>query len=406
MRRRREWTGPLLISPRSRRRLNADPAHDVTQVFANNPFFHRAFDADLHVELPPSLLAAAALLRDDDDRTDTVNADEEAGDEAEDGEDGEEDGEDGEDGEEEEEEEELFPIPPVDDGAALVAEHENSLAHSMHMVYEQFVRDLDTVSPLTLPPQPPPPPPPVPPVPPAPPQTPPPPVVPPLRVSPSDRGGLTHRRPGGDIVYVRLTRGDRQPRALVRLPNGGYSYPANPLFEVTDPTRRRSRRASRADAPIMLQRTPPPARPPPARPSAQGVHARLDRLRRQLFRRNTVGGDDRVAEASVPPHRILRNRNLPQLQVGRYVFPPPPSPPPPPPPPLEPFTVTEDMGPPPGRCSICLEAFKVADVLAFVPCQPPDQHAKDHVFHHACIREWARVCRDGVRTCPECRGQW
>ena len=86
------------------------------------------------------------------------------------------------------------------------------------------------------------------------------------------------------------------------------------------------------------------------------------------------------------------------------------SPPPPPPghqamPDIPSVTLTTQMGVPASKCAICLCAYKVGDSVCWIPCQR-DNHARDHLFHRDCIRQWAATCAPGPRTCPECRGTW
>ena len=71
---------------------------------------------------------------------------------------------------------------------------------------------------------------------------------------------------------------------------------------------------------------------------------------------------------------------------------------------LLPIQFDETMIAPEGRCTICLEGFCNTTVV-YVPCQPPGQAFKDHMFHHTCLMRWIESERrqGRPRTCPMCR---
>ena len=56
-------------------------------------------------------------------------------------------------------------------------------------------------------------------------------------------------------------------------------------------------------------------------------------------------------------------------------------------------------------CSICLEPYRVGDVVAWTarPPQQEDDTACLHVFHHACILEW--LANPKKNDCPTCRAK-
>ena len=342
MRRRRQWS-LFISSPRSRRRLSLQgPAQDIAQAFAENPML----DPDARLLLP------------DIDMVDEQQGEEE------------------EQKEEEEEEEE--------------EENEDDIVNSVRGVYETFLRDLRVMV-ASPPPSPPP-------------------AIPGV-VSGED----------SDVVYIRMSARS-PPEPVVRLPRGGFSYPANPLFESSPPhtpsnrqdprsprgstpairrvRRTRSQRRALSDTPILRQ----PGDLVVSLTSDDWnrrastlpvVHDRLERVRRQVFPHG------RPVPRVTVPHRILRDRNLPNLRVHDFS---PPSPSPLSQRVLQKVTLTPDIGLE-GRCSICLESYKTGDTVTWIPCQPTNS-TKDHVFHYACIASWAQTCRGGTRTCPECRQEW
>ena len=71
------------------------------------------------------------------------------------------------------------------------------------------------------------------------------------------------------------------------------------------------------------------------------------------------------------------------------------------------FKLTESVGVPDDKCAICLEQYKLGDVVSYVACQPNGSGVKDHMFHKTCIESWVESLYDGgsrERTCPVCRG--
>ena len=183
------------------------------------------------------------------------------------------------------------------------------------------------------------------------------------------------------MVYVRMPA---RPTMVVRLPTGGYTFPSNPMFDVMSPRRRRRPRRLNlraAQVPILRQ---PPSRHAllanhPWQPSAQGL---ID-LATDPFPSPPAPPSPSVIEPSRMLFRLFspRTADIPKV------------------------TLTEEMGIPGGKCAICLETYKPGDGVAWIPCQTGN-HAQDHLFHHACIAQWAETCAPGPRTCPECRGEW
>ena len=243
-----------------------------------------------------------------------------------------------------------------------------------------------------------------------------------------------------ETVMLRIA-GNRTPRLVVRLPNGGFSYAPSPIFEVVPPNAPRRRAPRTADVPLVRQHGPTAAeyqsvwRLRRQRGVGVSVDERIRRLTHHL--RQTPAGRGTPSpppppSAPPPPPRspvlerlrgnpIFRGRSPRHpLRSWRYVPEPPnpplpPDPPNPPNPPNLPLSsvpsvfVTPEMGAPPGRCAICLEDFVPNTRLTWVSCQPDTHSHNDHVYHYTCICQWVLTCtatREGRRTCPECRAVW
>lgn len=344
MRRRRVGGETALVSPTSRRRLNNpdDPSRQIMQVFSASTLFD-------------------AVLSPSD--SETANGDTDTEQEQE-----QEETPAASTQEEEEEEEE-------EHGEGLGLSLTDDIQHSISMVYEAMLNSVDLSSALVSPPHTPSPPPPAPP------------AAPPVVTYEEEKE--QQLQPPVDIM---INPSPRLPNLVVQLPTGGFSFAPSPLFEAlqSPPARRTS--------PRVISQFPA---------NGRVINNRLRRVRRELFRGNnptdTMVRVRRHNGVPMRPSRILTRRDLPTLQLTRYLN-APDSPEPPPPAPIHKVRVTEELGVPDGVCAICLEQYKVGDQITYVACQSTD-HTKDHLFHHACISQWVLTCR-GKRTCPECRGEW
>ena len=185
--------------------------------------------------------------------------------------------------------------------------------------------------------------------------------------SPPSRATPIQPAPPAPVIVPRSPRRTtRRPYSVVRLPNGGFSY--RPILDRFSPR------------------------------SLNTVHT-MRRVRRVRALRETQRErelrDLRLSRAARAT-RLPRNLEFPVLRQSPSRSPQGSV--------LLPIQFDETMIAPEGRCTICLEGFCNTTVV-YVPCQPPGQAFKDHMFHHTCLMQWVESERrqGRPRTCPMCR---
>lgn len=175
---------------------------------------------------------------------------------------------------------------------------------------------------------------------------------------------MSRRRPQNLNVIT-----NRRAGVVIRLPNGGYTFaPQNPgAAHILSPRRRRrsARMPSSSSRPLIRQIV-------TLRNSSRNSAARGRLLRYSRHMTNQMTPSSPMASRRVSG-----------------------------------FKLTESVGVPEDKCAICLEEYKVGDMVSYVACQPNGSGVKDHMFHQPCIESWVESLANGgtrERTCPVCRG--
>lgn len=163
---------------------------------------------------------------------------------------------------------------------------------------------------------------------------------------------------------------NRRPGVVIRLPNGGSTFVPQDSGNMHIISPRRRRRSERG-------RLPSSSRP---------------LVRQFVTLRNTTRHSAARGRLLRYSHHLTNQNTASSPMASRRV---------------SGFRLTESMGVPEDKCSICLEQYKVDDVVSYVACQPSGSGGKDHMFHQACIESWVESLSNGgsrERTCPVCRG--